>query len=73
MTTARGDTVYVHVLDSADSVVALPSPGGGKWKASSWPAGRVLQLTQLNDVLSIALPVDRESPPPDRIVALTRR
>jgi alpha-L-fucosidase len=55
VTTARGDTVYVHVLD---------------W-ASTWPAGRVLQLTQLKDVLSIALPVDRESP--DRIVALTRR
>jgi alpha-L-fucosidase len=71
VTTARGDTVYVHVLDWADSVLALPSPGGGKWKASTWPAGRVLQLTQLKDVLSIALPVDRESP--DRIVALTRR
>jgi hypothetical protein len=33
--------------------------------------GRVLQLTQLNDVLSIALSADRESP--DRIVALTKR
>jgi hypothetical protein len=49
----------------------VPSPGTGKWKAKSWPAGRLLQLTQLNDVLSIALPVDRESA--DRIVALTRR
>jgi alpha-L-fucosidase len=70
-TTARGDTVFVHVLDWPDSILAIPSPGAGKWQAKSWPDGRVLRLTQSNNGLSIALPADRESP--DRIVALTRR
>jgi alpha-L-fucosidase len=70
-TTARGDTVYIHVLDWPDSILAIPSPGPGKWQARSWPAGRTLQVTQSNVGLSIALPADRDSP--DRIVMLLHR
>jgi alpha-L-fucosidase len=70
-TTERGDTVFVHVLDWSDPTLALPSPGAGKWKAKSWPDGRVLQVTQSKEGITIALPADDESP--DRIVMLTVR
>ncbi len=68
-TTARGDTVYVHVLDWADRVLALPSPGAGKWKAKSWPDGRALHVTQSNEGMSVDLPVGES---PDRIVVLIK-
>src|SRR6267143_80942 len=66
----RGDTVFVHVLDWSDPILALPSLGAGRWKATSWPDGNVLQVTQSTDGLTIVLPAVGESP--DRIVALTR-
>ena len=61
--------MYLHVLDWADRVLALPSLGAGKWKAKSWPDGRPLHVTQSNEGMSVDLPVGES---PDRIVVLIK-
>jgi len=70
VTTQRGDTVFVHVLDWSDPTLALPSLGGGRWRAMSWPDGKSLQVTQVQGGVTLTLPAGAESF--DRIVALTR-
>jgi len=71
VTTQRGDTVFVHVLDWSDPALALPAPGAGKWKARMWPGGKAVQVSASRDGLTLTLPAGAESV--DRIVALTTR
>ena len=71
VTTQRGDTVFVHVLDWSDRVLALPPLGAGRWSARSWPAGKELRLTQTDGGVTLTLPMGMENP--DRIVMLTLR
>jgi alpha-L-fucosidase len=70
VTTQRGDTVFVHVLEWGDRLLALPPLGAGRWKARMWPGGEALQLTASRDGLTLTLPAGGESP--DRIVVLTK-
>jgi len=58
------------VLDWSDPTLALPSLGGGRWRAKSWPEGKVQRVTQVAGGVTITLPAGGESF--DRIVALTR-
>ena len=71
VTTQSGDTVYVHVLDWSDQMLALPSLGVGRWKARMWPSGAAVQVTASRDGLTLTVPAGGDSP--DRIVVLTRR
>ena len=71
VTTQRGDTVFVHVLDWKDPTLALPALGVGRWKARMWPTGAAVQLTTSNGGMMLTLPAEADSF--DRIVALTTR
>jgi len=66
VTTQRGDTVFVHVLDWSDAVLALPALPG-RWKARLWPSGASVAITGS----SVAVP--GSSAEPDRVIALTPR
>ena len=70
VTTQRGDTVFVHVLDWSDPTLALPSLGAGRWSAKSWPDGKALQVMPAAGGVTITVPAGES---PDRIVALIRR
>lgn len=69
VTTARGDTVFVHVLDWNDPTLALPSLEG-KWKARSWE-GKPVTLTQSTAGFALRLPV--ESAAADRVIVLIKQ
>jgi alpha-L-fucosidase len=71
VTTERGDTVFVHVLDWSDPTLALPPLGAGRWKARMWPNGAPVTVVMSKDGLTITLPAAADSF--DRIVALTTR
>ena len=70
VTTQRGDTVFVHVLDWSDPTLALPSLGAGRWKARMWPSGAAVAVTQSVNGVTLTLPSGGDTP--DRIVALTK-
>jgi alpha-L-fucosidase len=71
VTTQRGDTVFLHVLDWSDPIIALPTLGVGTWRARSWPDGSPVHLSVAGDGVTLTLPKGSEAP--DRIISLTRR
>lgn len=71
VTTQRGESVFVHVLDWTDATLALPSLGAGRWVARSWPDGKALELVRTAGGVMLTLPPASEQP--DRVVVLTRR
>jgi alpha-L-fucosidase len=66
VTTARHDTVFVHVLDWSDPVLALPLTGR-RWKASVWPTRTAVMVQQGPAGLTLTLP---KGDSVDRIIAL---
>lgn len=66
VTTARHDTVFVHVLDWADPVLALPLTGR-HWQARAWPDGRAVAVQQSSAGITVMLPKGNGV---DRIIAL---
>lgn len=81
VTTQRGDTVYVHVLDWADPVLFIPSVGGRISRAYMLASGEPVTFTQEADGVSLRLPagganeLDQPGPvaqSPDRVVVLVR-
>lgn len=66
VTTARHDTVFVHVLDWADPVLALPLTGK-RWKARAWPGGEAVTVLQSSAGITVTLP---QGDGVDRIVVL---
>ena len=66
VTTARHDTVFVHVLDWSDPVLALPLTGR-RWKASVWPTRTAVMVQQGLAGLTLTLP---KGDSVDRIIAL---
>ncbi|MCJ7628345.1 MAG: alpha-L-fucosidase, partial [Longimicrobiales bacterium] len=81
VTTQRGDTVYVHVLDRADPVLSIPSVGGLISRAYMLASGEPVTFTQEADGVSLRLPggganeLDHPDPvaqSPDRVVVLVR-
>ena len=66
VTTARHDTVFVHVLDWSDPVLALPLTGR-RWKASVWPTRTAVMVQQGSAGLTLTLP---KGDSVDRIIAL---
>src|SRR5439155_20689292 len=70
VTTQRGDTVFVHVLEWSDPTLALRSLGAGRWKARMWPNGAPVAVTQSANGVTLTLAEGGDTP--DRIVALTK-
>jgi alpha-L-fucosidase len=70
VTTRKGDTVYVHVLDWPDPVLALPRAALGRAvkKASLLADGTAVPVTASADAVSLQLGARRD--PLDTIVVL---
>src|SRR3989454_9205983 len=70
VTTQRGDTVFVHVLDWTDPTLALPALGTGRGRGEGVPDGKVLHGMEATGGVTVTLPSGGDTP--DRIVALTK-
>jgi alpha-L-fucosidase len=70
VTTARGDTVFVHVLDWSDRVLALPPVGAPVVGAKLLVTGERVPVTSSDAGLTLTLPPGGGSEP-DRVVVLT--
>jgi alpha-L-fucosidase len=72
VTTERGDTVFVHVLDWPDRVLALPSLGGSVVGARMLVTGERVEVRQAEAGVALTLPANRGgTDDPDRVVVLT--
>ncbi|HEU4785825.1 MAG TPA: alpha-L-fucosidase [Gemmatimonadaceae bacterium] len=72
VTTRRGDSVFVHVLDWSDDVLSLPDLGVRVVSASMLRDGARVKFTQSASSLTLELP--RAMPDePDRVVVLETR
>lgn len=72
VTTVRGDTVFVHVLDWPDRVLALPSLGARVLGASMFATGERVAVTQSEAGVALTLPIGARPPDDvDRVVVLT--
>lgn len=70
VTTERGDTVFVHVLDWPDRVLALPALGARVVRATMFPGGERVEVSQSDSGVMLTLPAGG-SDDPDRVVAVT--
>ena len=69
VTTQRGDSVFVHVLDWPDGVLSLPSVGARVVRASMLRTAQRVDMTQGANGISLTLsPASRDEP--DRIIVL---
>jgi alpha-L-fucosidase len=69
VTTERGDTVFVHLLDWPDRVLALPTLGARVVRARMFPSGEPVEATQSEAGVTLTLPAGGADEP-DRVVAL---
>jgi alpha-L-fucosidase len=70
VTTHRGDTVFVHVLNWPDRVLALPDFGARVTSARAFPSGAAVRYTQSGAGTTIELPPAPDDSP-DQVVTLT--
>jgi hypothetical protein len=75
VTTQRGDSVFVHVLEWADRVLALPTLGrGGGTRvvgATMFVTGERVEVRQSEAGVVLTLPARGGGSDPDRVVVLT--
>jgi alpha-L-fucosidase len=72
VTTVRGDTVFVHVLDWPDRVLALPPLSAQVIGASMFASGERVEVRQSEAGVALTLPAGRgDNDDPDRVVVLT--
>jgi alpha-L-fucosidase len=69
-TTQRGDTVFVHVLDWPDRVLALPALGARITEARALVTGEPVPMTQSETGVTLTLPAGGDADP-DRVFVLT--
>jgi alpha-L-fucosidase len=69
VTTQRGDTVFVHVLNWPDRLLALPDLGARVVKASLLKGGDRIEVVQATNGLTLALP-SAAADEPDRVIVL---
>jgi alpha-L-fucosidase len=69
VTTQRGDTVFVHVLNWPDRLLALPDFGARVVKASLLKGGDRIEVVQATNGLTLALP-SAAADEPDRVIVL---
>jgi alpha-L-fucosidase len=72
VTTRRGDTVFVHVLDWPDRVLSLPPIGGRVVRATMLAGGARVGVAQAPEGVTLTLPPG-SSAEPDRVVVVQRR
>ncbi len=72
-TTQRGDTVFVHVLDWPDRVLALPSLGALVTRASMLVGGAPVGVSETDAGVTLTLPAGGASEPDRVVVLVTRR
>ena len=70
VTTSRGDTVFVHVLDWADRALALPALGGRVVRARMLRGGEPVRTRETEGGVTITLP-SAGNDEIDRVVVLT--
>ncbi len=68
-TTRRGDTIFVHVLNWPDAVLALPALHGRVIRASTFPRGARVEFSQSDAGTTITIPASLAGEP-DRVVML---
>jgi alpha-L-fucosidase len=72
VTTQRGDTVFVHVLDWPDRVLALPPLGARVVGGRMFATGERVEVRQSEADVALTLPErGGEASDPDRVVVLT--
>jgi alpha-L-fucosidase len=71
VTTARGDTVFVHVLDWPDRVLALPPLSTPVVAATMFATGERVEVRQSEAGIALTLPAGGAASDPDRVVVLT--
>jgi alpha-L-fucosidase len=69
VTTQRGDSVFVHVLDWPDGILSIPSVGARVVRASMLGTGERVDITQGPNGISLTL-FSAPGDEPDRIVVL---
>src|SRR5437016_5971064 len=69
VTTQRGDSVFVHVLDWSDRVLSLPSFGARIVRASLLATGERVEIAQTRDAITLTLP-PAAGDEPDRVIVL---
>ena len=72
VTTRRGDTVYVHVLDWPDRMLSLPDFGAHVVRASMLKDGTRVEFSQSEHGVLLTLP-QSVSDEPDRVILLETR
>jgi len=70
-TTRRGDTVYVHVLDWADRMLAIPSLGARVRRATVLGTGEVIPFTETPAGVTLTLPAGRSNEYDEVVVLVT--
>ena len=69
VTTQRGDTVFVHVLEWRDRALAIPSFGRRILKATMLGTGETVDVAQRHGSITLTMPAPSEDSP-DRVVEL---
>jgi alpha-L-fucosidase len=70
VTTYRGDTVFVHVLDWPDPALAIPAFGRRVVRATMLATGESVGVAQADSSITLTLPPG-DAAAPDRVVVLT--
>jgi len=72
VTTQRGDTVFVHLLDWSDRVVSIPTFGARVVRAAMLGTGTPVAVGQTSDAITLGLPTG-SSGEIDRVIVLETR
>jgi len=72
VTTQRGDTIFVHLLDWSDRVVSIPTVGARVVRASMLGTGAPVGVTQTEAAITLTLSA-AASGEMDRVIVLTTR
>jgi alpha-L-fucosidase len=73
VTTQRGDSVFVHVLDWPDRMLAIPGLGARILRASLLATGQPVAFVSSGDGLTLTLPPGRADEPDQVVVLVTGR
>ncbi|MDE3128764.1 MAG: alpha-L-fucosidase, partial [Gemmatimonadota bacterium] len=70
VTTYRGDTVFVHVLNWSDRALAIPDFGRRVASAHMLATGDPVGVSQADSSITLTMPADTAAVP-DRVIVLT--
>jgi alpha-L-fucosidase len=73
VTTQRGDTVFVHVLNWPDRVLSLPDLGRRVIRATMLETGAAVDVAQSTGGVTLTMPASQAADSPDRVIVLETR